>query len=56
MDFRKSFLNKESISSYIFSGFKRCLFDIQKFDSNPERQMAIILDRDSIKEILIMKR
>ena len=49
MDFRNPLLNKESISSYIFSGFEKCLFDIQKFDSNPERQMAIILDRDSIK-------
>lgn len=56
MNFRDPFLNKESISSYIFSGFEKCLFDIQKFDSNPERQLAIILDRDSIKEILIIKR
>jgi type III restriction enzyme len=49
LDFRNTSFDKEKISSYIFFGFERCIFDIQKFDSNPERILAIILDRDSLK-------
>jgi type III restriction enzyme len=33
----------------LFGGFKRCLYRIQKFQSDSERKLALILDRESIK-------
>ena len=35
-----------SISS---AGFARCLYPVQKFDSEAERKLAVILERDAIK-------
>ncbi|HNH53060.1 MAG TPA: hypothetical protein PLL07_11640 [Nitrosomonas sp.] len=37
------------MSKYVFGGFTRCLYPIQKFDSEAERVLATILDRDAIK-------
>jgi type III restriction enzyme len=37
------------ISRYVFGGFKRCLYPVEKFESNPERQLAVILERDAVK-------
>jgi type III restriction enzyme len=34
---------------YLFGGFKKCLYPVQKFQSDPERKMAVILDRESDK-------
>jgi type III restriction enzyme len=33
----------------IFGGFKRCFYDMQKFQSDPERRLAVILDREALK-------
>lgn len=33
----------------LFGGFQRGLYSVQKFDSDTERRLAIILDRDSQK-------
>jgi type III restriction enzyme len=33
----------------LFGGFQRSLYSIQKFDSDTERRLAVILDRDSQK-------
>jgi type III restriction enzyme len=33
----------------LFGGFSRCLYPLQKFDSDTERRFAIILERDSQK-------
>lgn len=49
LDFRVSPQDKANISKYIFGGFKKCLFTMQKFDSDTERQLAVILDRDTQK-------
>ena len=35
---------KSRIKSMVFSGFKKCLYEKQKFDSNPERKFAEILE------------
>lgn len=40
---------KVSIKRLVFGGFSRCLFELQKFDSDTERRFAVILERDSLK-------
>lgn len=37
---------KNRIKSMIFGGFERCLYPKQKFDSDPERRFAVILEND----------
>ena len=37
------------MSRYLFGGFKRCLYEVQKFDSEAERKLAAILERDAMK-------
>jgi type III restriction enzyme len=52
-DTRYNFLepvkDKIQITKMLFSGFKHCLYPEQKFQSDPERRCAVILDRDSEK-------
>lgn len=38
---------RSQIKSMIFNGFKKCLYLLQKFDSNSELEFARILERDS---------
>jgi type III restriction enzyme len=37
------------IKQMLFGGFKRCLYPLQKFDSDTERRFAVILERDAVK-------
>jgi type III restriction enzyme len=37
---------KQQIKSMIFGGFEKCLYPEQKFDSDPERRFAVILEED----------
>ena len=37
------------MAKYLFSGFTRCLYPVQKFDSDAERKLAVILERDASK-------
>ena len=37
------------MAKYTFGGFKRCLYPVQKFQSEPERKLAVILERDTEK-------
>ena len=48
-DYRFSLDDNAHISRYIFGGFTKCLYDVAKFQSDPERVMAQILERDSEK-------
>jgi type III restriction enzyme len=41
--------SKTPIKQLLFGGFSRCLYPLQKFDSDTERRFAIILERDSQK-------
>lgn len=41
--------DKAHISRLLFGGFSRCLYPVQKFHSDPERQFAVILERDATK-------
>jgi len=46
---RNSVKNKADIRKMIFGGFEKCLYDVQKFDSDTERKFALVLERESIK-------
>jgi type III restriction enzyme len=48
-DYRVSPADKSNMSKYVFGGFKRCLYPVQKFDSEAERVLSVILDRDAEK-------
>lgn len=37
------------IKQMLFGDFKRCLYPLQKFDSDTERRFAVILERDALK-------
>ena len=37
------------MARYLFGGFQRCLYPIQKFESEAERKLAAIHEREAIK-------
>jgi type III restriction enzyme len=41
--------DKSNMAKYLFGGFKRCLYPVQKFQSEPERILAVVLDREAEK-------
>lgn len=49
LDFRVSPADKSNMAKYLFKGFSRCLYPAQKFQSEAERLLAVILDREAIK-------
>jgi len=49
LDYHISPSDKSNMTKYLFSGFTRCLYPVQKFDSDAERKLAVILERDAIK-------
>ncbi len=38
---------KSRIRNMVFKGFSKCLFSLQKFDSDPEREFAVMLERET---------
>lgn len=48
-DFRQSPTDKTNMARYLFTGFERCLYSEEKFQSDSERTLAVILDRESLK-------
>jgi len=45
-DFRAPVEERQRIRGMLFGGFERCLFPIQKFDSDPERRFAVVLEEE----------
>jgi type III restriction enzyme len=41
--------DKSNMAKYLFGGFEKCLYPVQKFDSDSERKLAVILERDALK-------
>ncbi len=37
------------MAKYLFGGFTKCLYPVQKFGSDAERRLAVILERDALK-------
>lgn len=49
LDFRISPADKSNMSRYLFGGFSRCLYPTQKFQSDAERKLAVVLEREALK-------
>lgn len=48
-DFHFAPSDKSNMAKYLFNGFKNCLYQEQKFHSDSERKLAVILDRETNK-------
>jgi len=48
-NFRHPVADKTKIAQMVFGGFARCLYPVQKFQSDTERVMSVILDREAAK-------
>jgi type III restriction enzyme len=49
LDFHQSPADKSNMAKYLFGGFSKCLYPVQKFQSDPERKLAVILERDATR-------
>ena len=49
LNFRVSPADKSNMAKYLFGGFSKCLHPVQKFHSDSERRLAVILERDALK-------
>jgi type III restriction enzyme len=45
-DFRQPVARRHDIPNMVFGGFRRCLYPVQKFDSDAERAFAVLLERE----------
>jgi type III restriction enzyme len=46
---RETVTELSRIKQMLFGGFTRCLYPLQKFDSDTERRFAVLLERDALK-------
>ncbi|MCX6872969.1 MAG: DEAD/DEAH box helicase family protein [Verrucomicrobia bacterium] len=49
LDYHVSPADKSNMAKYLFGGFTKCLYPVQKFHSDTERRLALILERDAVK-------
>jgi len=49
-DFRAPVTDRQDIRKMLFAGFGKCLYRVQKFDSDTEQRFAMVLEND--KEVL----
>jgi type III restriction enzyme len=47
--FRETLVEMSRIKQMLFGGFERCLYPLQKFDSDTERRFCANLERDALK-------
>lgn len=45
--FRQTVQDKSKMGKVVFGGFARCLYAVQKFDSDTERKFAVVLETDT---------
>ena len=48
-NYRETVTELSKIKQMLFGGFSRCLYLLQRFDSDTERRFAVILERDALK-------
>lgn len=46
-DYRTEPEKKSQIGQYLYGGFKKCLYEFTKFQSDDERRMSMLLERDA---------
>lgn len=49
LNYRQSPADKSNMARYLFGGFTKCLYPVQKFQSDAERKLAVILEHDAEK-------
>ena len=49
LNYRQSPADKSNMARYLFGGFSKCLYPVQKFQSDSERKLAVILEREAEK-------
>ena len=49
LDYRMPPADKSNMAKYLFGGFKKCLYTVQKFQSDSERKLSVILEREASK-------
>jgi type III restriction enzyme len=49
LNYRYAPTDKSNMAKYLFGGFSRCLYSVQKFQSDTERMLSVILEREAIK-------
>jgi len=49
LDYRVSPPDKSNMAKYLFNGFQYCLYPVQKFQSDAERKLSVILEREKAK-------
>ena len=47
--YRETVTDVSRIKQLLFTGFSKCLYPVQKFDSDTERRFAVLLERDTQK-------
>jgi len=48
-DYRVAPVDRSNMARYLFGGFSKCLSTVTKFQSEPERKLAVILEREAQK-------
>lgn len=49
LDYRSPPADKSNMARYLFGGFTKCLTNVARFDSDSERKLAVILEREADK-------
>jgi type III restriction enzyme len=49
LDYRVPPADKSNMTKYLFGGFTYCLYSVEKFQSDPERKLAVVLEREKAK-------
>jgi len=49
IDYRVPPSDKSNMAKYLYGGFEHCLYPVQKFQSDSERKLAVILEREKAK-------
>jgi type III restriction enzyme len=49
-DFRQAVAPLSDTRKHVFGGFTKCCYPLQKFDTDPERRLAVIIDGDASAE------
>jgi type III restriction enzyme len=49
LNYRQPPADKSNMAKHLFGGFKKCLYPVQKFQSDSERKLSVILEREAAK-------